>query len=39
MKRKLKVLKLKGGGADASKDDFKTPAQAFTPSPGDTPRS
>jgi len=36
MKRKLKVLKLKGGGADASKDDFKTPAQAFTPSPGDT---
>ena len=36
MKKKLKVLKLKGGGADASKDDFKTPAQAFTPSPGDT---
>jgi len=26
MKKKLKVLKLKGGGADASKDDFKTPS-------------
>jgi len=35
MKRKLRVLKAKGG-ADAAKDDFKTPSQAFTPSPGDT---
>ena len=35
MKRKLRVLKARGG-KDASKDDFKTPAQAFTPSPGDT---
>ena len=30
------VKKLQGGGMDASKKDFKTPAQAFTPSPGDT---
>ena len=35
MKRKLRVLKARGG-KDASKDDFKTPTQAFTPSPGDT---
>ena len=35
MKRKLRVLKAMGG-KDASKDDFKTPSQAFTPSPGDT---
>ena len=35
MKRKLRVLKARGG-KDASKDDFITPAQAFTPSPGDT---
>ena len=35
MKRKLRVLKARGG-KDASEDDFKTPAQAFTPSPGDT---
>jgi len=26
MKKKLKVLKLKGGGADAAKDDFKSPS-------------
>ena len=35
MKRNFRVLKA-AGGVDASKDDFKTPGQAFTPGPGDT---
>ena len=33
---KRKIRKYKGGGMDAAKADFKSPAQAFTPSPGDT---
>lgn len=35
-KMKRKIRKYKGGGMDAAKADFKSPAQAFTPSPGDT---
>ena len=36
MKRKIKSLKFKGGGTDASKDVLKHSTSMYSGSPGDT---